>query len=1083
MPRNTTTRRTTGELRFDDKLVLFHFCLAKFGISNWKRLAEQLNRIDEEGINEQTGRTRFLEVLLHQPNRTISDATLCTYDDNIQRYTKHIGEKRGGITWKYFQYISLMFTEMYLDQYFNDKDTFCAELNDFLHSEIEKSLFQLDFEDFTNDRLNKLAFMCATGSGKTLLLHVNILQFQHYLQAAKRRDSRLGINKVIVLTPNEGMSKQHLDELTLSNIPASIFQKDSVLQADKNEITIIDINKLEEVGKDKTVSVDSFEQNNLLMVDEGHRGLSSGGKVWLDYRRRMAADGFTFEYSATFKQALNNDSRSAADRALVEDYGKSILMDYSYKYFYNDGYGKDYRIFNMKTGEQGDDQRILYLTGCLMSFYQQKKVFQHDEIQLRPFNIENPLLVFVGNRVTSNTSAEELTDVEDVIMFIDQFVRNKQQTIHRIELVLSGHTGLMNSNGQDIFSHDFTPLQDYCTNWTAEDYYDDILRLLFNTTTNADEPRLHLDHIRQAGEIAMRIGEDGEYFGVISIGDTPKLISSCEKKRVVIRQDAFIEKSLFENINKKGSKINVLVGSRKFTEGWNSWRVSTIGLINFAKGEGSQAIQMFGRGVRLKGYMKCLKRSQALESNMHAPYVKHINKLETLTLFGVRANYMEEFKKFLEMEGAPSNDTVCEISLPVLSRYKEVQKKKLQVIRVRQDKVYKRDSRRLLLDIPSQDFHDYLIKNRIIIDCRNRIQSIDVTHSFKIETEEQRNNIAKEDLPILDYYRIYDELEMYKNEKSYFNITIDCSKLLPILENQDWYEFIIPAEQLKIYNLARREQVTDYAIMALKLYMDRYFKFEKERWESQYLEYAELQENDNNFIEEYNFTYTEQGGDEDLSKAFEQFIVETQAILNANGCLDPYERKALEEQLVFFDFRHHLYAPLVCIHKNNMKIQVSPVSLNDGEKLFVDRLNDFVLAHQLWLQDKSLYLLRNKSKTGMGFFEAGNFYPDFIMWIDTPEKQYITFIDPKGLMHFGMNDDKIQFFTKIKQLEKQLAPSAIKPVELNSFIMSSTPGKELRLWWHLSHAKDYEDRNVYTLDDTQCVEKMIEKIMNHGLSA
>ncbi|MEW6623005.1 MAG: hypothetical protein AB1420_07755 [Bacillota bacterium] len=38
-----------------------------------------------------------------------------------------------------------------------------------------------------------------------------------------------------------------------------------------------------------------------------------------------------------------------------------------------------------------------------------------------------------------------------------------------------------------------------------------------------------------------------------------------------------------------------------------------MGLINFAKGEGSQAIQLFGRGVRLKGYGNCLKRSSKLD--------------------------------------------------------------------------------------------------------------------------------------------------------------------------------------------------------------------------------------------------------------------------------------------------------------------------------------------------------------------------------------------------------------------------------------------------------------------------------------
>src|SRR5699024_8943807 len=100
----------------------------------------------------------------------------------------------------------------------------------------------------------------------------------------------------------------------------------------------------------KTVSIDSFEQNNLVLVDEAHRGLA--GDVWYDYRTRLSADGgFAFEYSATFKQALRTlNPKKAKEQALLEEYCKSIIMDYSYKFFYNDGYGKEYRIYNLRSG-------------------------------------------------------------------------------------------------------------------------------------------------------------------------------------------------------------------------------------------------------------------------------------------------------------------------------------------------------------------------------------------------------------------------------------------------------------------------------------------------------------------------------------------------------------------------------------------------------------------------------------------------------------------------------------------------------------------------------------------------------------
>ena len=154
---------------------------------------------------------------------TITPEKLRLYDENICRHTRKIGEKRGGLQWKYYQYIALLFTEMYLDRYFSDADAFCNDLNAWLRQVKGQSLGLIDFQLYTPDKLNKLAFMCATGSGKTLIMHINILQFLHYFKRAKRINSRLSINKIIVLAPNENMSRQHLDELSRSSIPAAMM--------------------------------------------------------------------------------------------------------------------------------------------------------------------------------------------------------------------------------------------------------------------------------------------------------------------------------------------------------------------------------------------------------------------------------------------------------------------------------------------------------------------------------------------------------------------------------------------------------------------------------------------------------------------------------------------------------------------------------------------------------------------------------------------------------------------------------------------------------------------------------------------
>ena len=68
-------------------------------------------------------------------------------------------------------------------------------------------------------QLNKLAFWMATGSGKTLLMHAHIRQYQRHIKGRE-------LNRILLLTPNEGLSEQHLREFEAAGIQAEIFNKD-----------------------------------------------------------------------------------------------------------------------------------------------------------------------------------------------------------------------------------------------------------------------------------------------------------------------------------------------------------------------------------------------------------------------------------------------------------------------------------------------------------------------------------------------------------------------------------------------------------------------------------------------------------------------------------------------------------------------------------------------------------------------------------------------------------------------------------------------------------------------------------------
>jgi len=109
-----------------------------------------------------------------------------------------------------------------------------------------------------------------------------------------------------------------------------------------------------------------LEGRNLVFVDEGHKGKGSEERVWARLRDALGSNGFTFEYSATFGQIL-----SEKDWTTMEEYAKSIVFDYSYKFFYNDHYGKDFRVMNVKKAPslaQTDFSRVMF-TANLLSFH------------------------------------------------------------------------------------------------------------------------------------------------------------------------------------------------------------------------------------------------------------------------------------------------------------------------------------------------------------------------------------------------------------------------------------------------------------------------------------------------------------------------------------------------------------------------------------------------------------------------------------------------------------------------------------------------------------------------------------------
>ena len=1015
----------------------------QFGITNLESFGVQFSDDELLGFNDNNSSKFFDRFITHIPesSRTISDQTLQEYDYRIVKYWDQITKKHyysKNIYPLYFQYLSLLFTEYYLDRYFSSRTKLCNDLNDFLNNFNKDLPIEQQIEKFNEKELNTLAYWIATGGGKTLIMHCNILQFQYYLEMTNRKKQ---FNHIILLTPNEGLSYQHKKDLNHAGIHAELFSKNTGYFFSQPPIIIIDIHKLKEKDGNKTVAVEFFENNNLVLVDEGHRGAS--GLDWITKRNQLCENGFSFEYSATFGQAIKaskgtfSKTKLSQKYQLTQQYSKCIIFDYSYKFFHADNYGKDYFIMNL-SNNWTSDQLQLYLVGCVLSFYQQKKIYKDNEELTKKYLFADPLWVFVGGKVTAKNefNIDTISDIQVIIKFISRFITNIDESIHFIELFMTQQDDLRDANGNLIFENSFDYINKIGISKKSNKIFDDILKTVFNSNTRSDLNMVYLKGNND--EIGLRVGKTNDWFGIINVGDSSKLINLCKKLNIghIHISEHIFSSSLFQEIEKPNSSINLLIGAKKFTEGWNSWRVSTMGLMNVGRSEGSEIIQLFGRGVRLKGENFSLKRTTLSKQYPHLRY------LEILNVFGIRSNYMAEFEEYLREENIGKKTTKL-ITLPVI---KKLSRNDLNLIRLKSNtKPFKQNKKIYLSKITNNSV-------RVSLNWYPRIKSIESENKTHVNINWNESSFDNEHLAFLNYDEIFFELVLYKKEKGWHNLQLDKTRIKQIINDSSWYKLFLAKDLFEITNFERIKMYQNIIIMLMKKYLERLYNLQKQKYESAYLEYYKITSEDKNFFNNYEITI-------DQNEII--WINNINAIKNKiiDGTFkDYYSFKKLK----FVDFTQHQYTPLVCFDNNHI-IKIMPVPLNKGEQDFVEDLKVFYNTNQKFFSNKKIYLLRNQSKgKGIGFFEAGNFYPDFILWLVINKKQYVCFIDPKGLYYIdGFHDPKIQFYKTVKNIQLRLNDPEIV---LESFIISHT--NILGIPWSNNHNKEeFNDHHILFQND------------------
>ena len=1013
-----------------NRLALHRFICREFGYKDLPAMLERLRDVPAGFVG--SGESEYARALYLNPAvATVTPEQLSDYDANIAAHSRRLrmnGEQ--GREWKSYQYLALLFTELYLSRTFDDPEKLCADLNQ-AKAEDRRTA---PMPDYQPEDLRTVAFQSATGSGKTLLMHAHILQFQHYLHR-----SGGGLNNIVLLTPNEQMSVQHELELQASGLRARLFSAEAAADL-FSAIEIIDLNKLAEKKGVKRVAVQDFGDNNLVLVDEGHLGAS--GKVWRERRQELSRGGFTFEYSATFNQVVSKDA------ALLNAYGKCLLFDYSYRQFHQDGYGKDYAISNLPSGIE-DTSSQMYLLGCLLTFYQQCRIWRDKGAQWATFNLTKPLWVFLGKTVTGRSQADKATqsDVVLILNFLGWLLANGSAVRPMLDNLLAGKSGLPDEAGRDYFASRFG----YLSRNPKDDLYADLCDVLFH-----GQGALHVVYLTAGeGELHLR-SADNPIFGVVNIGDSTalyKLLADEDNSDIIVDREAGFAERQFAHVDRSDSPVNIVIGARRFIAGWNSWRVSTMGLMHVGVGEGPEIIQMFGRGVRLKGWNTSLKRHR--ESGAEPPKDSvDLAELETLYIFGLRANYMQTFRDLLEKEGMRVDQETVE--LPVT--WNLGKKANLKLIRVRGDCKFERSEERPILPNPGEAGRPF-----VTLDLYSRLQSM-ASGEALAGPSQQKNSVKLKPhhTGFFDVTRVYDRLLRCKHKNRWHNLVVRPETVKCLLQDTGWYVLYMPPERLVLTDFRNLKQLEDVAVDLISEYADHFWRRQRRKWESNNFEVVTLDQDDPNNPKAYELSVD----------ALHCQLVDDLHDLAANVREGNWHHLKLGVILA----GAHAYQPLLYAGEG-CQVTVRPVALDENEKAVVNGLADLAKNADPCLIGNELYLIRNLTRgRGVSFFDDFGYYPDFIVWLKSADRQHVIFLDPKGLSRFGTGErSKVELHHHIKDIEEQIRETE-PDLYLHAYVLSVTPSQQIDGGSRSPNV--WKNDGVYFLNESDCLKQVIESVLD-----
>lgn len=827
-------------------------------------------------------------------------------------------------------------------------------------------------------RRNLLAYWMATGSGKTLLMHLNILQYIEHLGGLHAFDEL----QLVLTTPGVNLIEQHRREIT------PIVEALNRQCANRIKLTVASTASLLNCEPGFFKLPLSQRVFRLVLVDEGHIGLAGGGKdagAFKTLRHQLAdyPNAFLFEYSATYHGISEKH---------VAEYDEQIVYDYNYYRFYKDGYGKDYNIqkigadsINQGAEAWGNFMAAFSTLAGKLTVFDELRVKDDTGLGFTAAFADKPLIAFMGNtvedkkdegKVAKSGTGDEVSDIRKLLAFLAKLSPSERLTL------------------APVFNHDSTGL-----------------------LTLTRSPAV-------ADEIFLSWG-DGAYWGIVNVGNGDKFFNDCENhpelqdaygdNLVQLRKAAIVARRYqFNDIDLPGSPINVLVGSRKFAEGWNCYRVSVIGLINLGTSKGNKIIQIFGRGVRLKGLKGDGKRRFTAHGECYDDWVAddtpahRLRRLETLNIFSLRATYLT---RFLDALAEEIPRWVVERRVPVAAQTLRLGKlgetfvdyaPKLPIFKVGRDAT----EPRLVATLQAEGTWHWAY-------LREKSQETGVLSRFSVKLD-YRPEVTQTPYNLAQDLRDY--VQAGAMPAAFVAHTDLGSQLRTLLRTRDAQllhvkpegtRLLAPADVLSVVDnvdyhrpwsdlsFANKEQLMQQALAdaVAQLHHKLIYDINKRRYRFGEPLVQSSAGVPGDFISHY-----------DLRIEFDKQAEQT-------AFNDKYPSPNLPVQLsLLLEEPHHIYGPLLRDGEDRAlqkaltfkTINISPDALNPGERKFVEDLHGFLSnpVQQGRLKAFNFYLMRNvESLRSVGVYldtETRAYFPDFVLWAVGKNVTHILLVDPKG---------------------------------------------------------------------------------------